>query len=91
MDSKEFLAKQDEIIDRLKTININEVILHKLIQSLCNTYNPHDVRNLSQDYKKYYLDVLNENVNFILGLYEDLSKDMFIYMLFSKEGLLNNE
>lgn len=91
MDNKEFFTKRDEIIDRLKTININEVVLHKLIQSLCDTYSPHDKRSWSQDYKKYYLDVLNENVNLILGLYEDLSKDMFIYMLFSKEGLLNNE
>lgn len=91
MDSKEFLAKRNEIIDRLKTIDINEFLIHKLIQSLCSSYNHRDEKIWSQDYKKYYLNVLNENVNLILGLYEDLSKDMFIYMIFSKEGILNNE
>lgn len=91
---EEIIKEQNEIIDKLKVININEVLLYKLIQLFHWNYtcNPHlDENRWSQDYKKYYLNSLNKNVDLILGLYEELSKDMFIYMMFSKEGVLNNE
>jgi len=89
---EEIIKKQNKIIDRLKTINIDEFLLDKLIQLFRRQCcpNPHlDNKKWSQDYTEYHLHYLNKDVNFILGLYEELSKDMFIYMMFSKDGIFD--
>lgn len=91
---EEIIERQNEIIDKLKIIDINEILLRELIELFRYNYtsNPHlDEHPWTKDYKKYYFDTLNKNVDMIIGLYKELSKDMFIYMMFSKKGVLNNE
>lgn len=89
-DDEYFFEKQKIILDKLKSIDINEVLLHKIIKLISKKYlaNFHD---LSRVAAFVLLDEMSYEVDLILGLYEELSKDMFIYMMFSKEGILNNE
>jgi len=84
-----FLKNKKVILNKLKSIDINEFLLHKITDSIENEYS-----NIPYDPEPRLLlnilDLIEEKVKYILALYEDLSKDMFIYMMFSEEGILNN-
>lgn len=92
-----FIEKQKIILDKLKSIDIDKVILHEIIKFISNKYlaNFHDLSRVAVfvtlDKVDEVLDEMRYEVDFILELYKEFSKDMFVYMLFSKEGLLNNE
>lgn len=89
--NEEYFFKNKKIIlNKLKSIDINEFLLHKIIDSIEHEYSniPH---NLVPRQILVRLELIDKKIKYILALYEDLSKDMFIYMMFSKEGLLNNE
>ena len=72
-----FFKNKKVILNKLKSIDINEFLLHKITDSI-----EHEYSNIPHNLVPRQI---------LVRLDEDLSKDMFIYMVFSKEGLLNNE